>query len=43
MKSMIITRATNAWIKFIPFINDAGKKLFLKYSVLQGNTWKVLR
>lgn len=36
-KSIIITRATNIWIKFTPFINGMWEKwVFFKYSVLQG-------
>ena len=41
-KNIIIIRASNVWIKFIPFINGMRKKEFLKYSVLQGNIWKLL-
>ena len=36
-RSLIITRATNVWIKFTPFTNEMWKKEFLKYSVLQRN------
>ena len=30
-----MTRTTNVWIKFIPFISDMWEKGILKYSVLQ--------
>ena len=36
---MIITRATNVWIKFIAFVNDMWKKRIFEVFILQGNTW----
>ena len=34
---MIITRATNVWIKFIAFVNDMWKKRIFEVFILQGN------